>query len=634
MFIYNSLVRAIVAVIIIATCIFGLFANNNNPGNNIPNNPSTPGNISGSRPENASVSVFLTDFETIEGFNAWTLNPFGKDNSAPIGRFEVGVPQKGKYQPGATPDGKKALVTGLAFGGNASAGDLDEGQTSAASPEILLPEITGNARLEFSCKYLFSHGANVEAADFLRVKILCEKTETTVFELIGDGKECAAGWSDFSVVLNQFAGKSIRFLVEAADLGEASLLEAGIDAVKVRMVKPALWLETFASNAWDDNANAPGGCAFHSIVVEANWSDLLPGDKLEIRVPGGFPEVQVFEPKSATDMNRFIVKVPTEFGIADIKAQILTQKGLEQSLAIELPKKGGILSPCLDGDFGGKIWLDEDLNGIMAATETRGIEAVPMWAHWLNPATEERGTAGTATDYLGQYSFHFGKGANDLPQVKGLQIRLAAESQELSTRRGERSNFTDLRFLNAQPTCLEHFGIAKMEKGSKKSGEIGNLIWEDTNGDGLQNAGEPGLEGVQISLYDELGNYIAVATTDKMGNYFFNETNVKEQVGEVTKTDFAGPVPGKNYMMVVGKTNDAFNAVSGQLTLGQKKWTLTEHVSRAGFANAPDNSDAQLFKGFISIKSLLNGFPGCTLVAPAAGGEYRFDFGFKPVVAR
>ncbi len=216
MFSTYSLARIFAATTIVSLATFGHFANNNNPGNNNPNNPntnlpgnSTPGSVSGSRPENASISVFLTDFEGIDGFNAWTINPFGKDNCAPIGRFEVGVPQKGKYQPGPTPDGKKALVTGLAFGGNPSAGDLDEGMSSAASPEVLLPEITGSARLEFSCKYLFAHGGNIEPVDFFRVKILCEEKETTVFEMVGNAAECSPTWTDFSTVLNQFAGKNI-----------------------------------------------------------------------------------------------------------------------------------------------------------------------------------------------------------------------------------------------------------------------------------------------------------------------------------------------------------------------------------------------------------------------------------------
>ena len=54
--------------------------------------------------------------------------------------------------------------------------------------------------------------------------------------------------------------------------------------------------------------------------------------------------------------------------------------------------------------------------------------------------------------------------------------------------------------------------------------------------------------------------------------------------GGAEKVKFDGPIPGKTYNLVVGKTNDSFNALSGELTIGQKKYQPTEHISRAGFA--------------------------------------------------
>ena len=55
--------------------------------------------------------------------------------------------------------------------------------------------------------------------------------------------------------------------------------------------------------------------------------------------------------------------------------------------------------------------------------------------------------------------------------------------------------------------------------------EIGHRIWLDSNGNGIQDAGEPGLANVTVSLFDNNGTRIGTTTTDANGNYYFNNTN-------------------------------------------------------------------------------------------------------------
>lgn len=63
-----------------------------------------------------------------------------------------------------------------------------------------------------------------------------------------------------------------------------------------------------------------------------------------------------------------------------------------------------------------------------------------------------------------------------------------------------------------------------------KSAKIGDLVWDDTNKDGIFNNGEVGIQGITIRLLDSLMNPVinpltnqAVTTTsDASGNYFFN----------------------------------------------------------------------------------------------------------------
>jgi hypothetical protein len=56
---------------------------------------------------------------------------------------------------------------------------------------------------------------------------------TTVFQRIATASDVDGAWATASVSLNSFAGQTIRLHVEAADAGTASLVEAGIDDVRI-----------------------------------------------------------------------------------------------------------------------------------------------------------------------------------------------------------------------------------------------------------------------------------------------------------------------------------------------------------------------------------------------------------------
>jgi hypothetical protein len=53
------------------------------------------------------------------------------------------------------------------------------------------------------------------------------------------------------------------------------------------------------------------------------------------------------------------------------------------------------------------------------------------------------------------------------------------------------------------------------------TGTIGDLVWEDTNGDGHQGDFEPGIAGVTVNLIGSSGLIIDTTVTDANGNYLF-----------------------------------------------------------------------------------------------------------------
>lgn len=68
--------------------------------------------------------------------------------------------------------------------------------------------------------------------------------------------------------------------------------------------------------------------------------------------------------------------------------------------------------------------------------------------------------------------------------------------------------------------------------------QIGNRIWRDLDGDGVQDAGEPPIPGVTVNLYDENGILVGTAVTDENGEYYFESTI--PAAGDSDRTDAVG----------------------------------------------------------------------------------------------
>jgi hypothetical protein len=170
------------------------------------------------------------DFEAARG---WRVDPSGTD-TANDGTWQRAKPQKtttsaGTKQPSSVPSGRLALVTNAVAGGNAGANDVDGGMTSVLSPPVRLGD--GQAwTLRF--RYTFAHNAASSSADFLRVRVVGSST-STVFSIAGKASERNAGWQTATANVSAFAGQTVRLLIEASDRGADSLVEAGIDDVRV-----------------------------------------------------------------------------------------------------------------------------------------------------------------------------------------------------------------------------------------------------------------------------------------------------------------------------------------------------------------------------------------------------------------
>lgn len=179
---------------------------------------------------NPPTTVFFDDFETNRG---WTTNPNGTD-TATTGQWERCVPEatssSGPKKLGTTVSGVNDLVTGRLAGATVGANDIDGGVTSIQSPAITLQ---GGNTFTLTFSYYLAHLNNSSTADFFRVKIVDGASVTMVFEELGAATNDNAAWATATVNLSQFAGRTIRILIEAADNAGASLVEAAVDDVRI-----------------------------------------------------------------------------------------------------------------------------------------------------------------------------------------------------------------------------------------------------------------------------------------------------------------------------------------------------------------------------------------------------------------
>ena len=53
-------------------------------------------------------------------------------------------------------------------------------------------------------------------------------------------------------------------------------------------------------------------------------------------------------------------------------------------------------------------------------------------------------------------------------------------------------------------------------------GGLGDTVWKDLDGDGIQDSTEPGIEGILVILTDCEGNVLSTQETDSEGFYFFS----------------------------------------------------------------------------------------------------------------
>lgn len=172
--------------------------------------------------------------DDLEISRAWQVNPDGTDTatSGTWSRGDTAQTTSGGavIQIGTATSGRYNLATGLAAGSSANANDLD-GRSSVRSQPINLPSNVG----QLTFRYYFGHGADSSRQDSFMVYIESDGARTRVYRDYGGPLRVAARWQKVGIPLDAWAGKSIRIVFVGTDGGTNSLVEAGVDDVRVEL---------------------------------------------------------------------------------------------------------------------------------------------------------------------------------------------------------------------------------------------------------------------------------------------------------------------------------------------------------------------------------------------------------------
>lgn len=162
--------------------------------------------------------------------------------------------------------------------------------------------------------------------------------------------------------------------------------------------------------------------------------------------------------------------------------------------------------------IGDRVWEDKNGNGTQDSGEA-GIGGVTVQ---LKDATGKI-VASTTTDAAGAYGFKAAAGTYSVA-VKAPTGYLATTADV-----GDDAGDSDIGASGATAQFTVRGGekLTTIDAGLYRAASLGNKVWYDCDGDGIQDSGEAGIGGARVTLLDGAGKALATTTTDCNGLYQF-----------------------------------------------------------------------------------------------------------------
>lgn len=171
-----------------------------------------------------------------------------------------------------------------------------------------------------------------------------------------------------------------------------------------------------------------------------------------------------------------------------------------------------------------------------------------------------------------------------------------------------------------------------------KCGKIGNFVWDDLNGNGLQEEGEPGIAGVEVILFEH-DIQIASTLTDDTGKYLFEGLSPSTyklkfvpptgfiatylQAGNDDHNSDVDPVTGFTREFLLEDQEIKLNIFAGYLEPGQIGHLVWEDINSNGIQDANE-------PGIMGVEVHLNGVDGVgqsvqRSILTDLDGKYHFE---------
>jgi uncharacterized repeat protein (TIGR01451 family) len=187
--------------------------------------------------------------------------------------------------------------------------------------------------------------------------------------------------------------------------------------------------------------------------------------------------------------------------------------------------KGTIDDPTLiklpAGQLKGTVWDDLNGNGLQDSNEP-GLKGIEAWLYNCDGTLLRKDT----TDALGNYAFDFLQVPMNYYVVFQPGSYASSYGFTFQNIGLDDQIDSDVNSIGVGPcTTIDLFEKdSTYDAGMVRYASIGNSVWIDKNGDGVQDPGEAGIKDVSVTLYDALTQLpIKNVLSNSTGKYLFNE---------------------------------------------------------------------------------------------------------------
>jgi fimbrial isopeptide formation D2 family protein/uncharacterized repeat protein (TIGR01451 family) len=216
--------------------------------------------------------------------------------------------------------------------------------------------------------------------------------------------------------------------------------------------------------------------------------------------------------------------------------------------------------------IGDRVWLDRDGDGVQETGEP-GLSGVIVYLDLNGNGVRDADEPFAVTDATGNYLI------DGLP-AGTYTVRVVTTTLPTGINQTYDLDGVGTPGVVTGVTLTSGEARTNVDFGYRGTASIGDRVWNDANANGIQDAGETGVDGVVVALYDSTGALLITTTTDLNGNYLF------DNLPAGTYTVGVGATPGRNISPRGAGSDPALDSDIDRATRRSGPITLTAGEAR------------------------------------------------------